>query len=140
MAPHMEYFERLDMWHSANSVCKQMHRLSLVLPRSERNWLCTSLRNASKLVPIKIAEGAAAESMEEYIVKLKDSYRLVIQLKAEIMIAGYLQYIEEGCKSAMETEIDSLLAALNKMIKSLEVSNSALHHEFAYGYSHVSRN
>ena len=129
-----ELYHDLEIWQRANSLCLKVFKLTNELPRSERSSLFLNIRNASEHIPLKIAIGAHTKHVNDYIGDLRDSYRLLVKLKTEILIARHLQYITASNLKHIDAEINELIRLLLAMVNDLEVKNNALHPAFAYWY------
>ena len=129
-----------ELWQRANSLCLKVFKLTNELPLRERSSLFSKIRNSSETIPLKIAYGSSSKKLKEYIDGLKESYRLLIRLKTEILITRHLQYISAFDLKAIDVDVNELMHMIHKMINSLETKNYALNHSFAYWFSPIQVN
>ena len=129
-----ELYLDTEIWQRANSLCLKVFKLTNDLPLRERSSLFSKIRNSSELIPLNIAYGSSSAKINEYIDGLKESYRLLIQLKTEILITRHLQYISAFDLKTIDVDVNELIHMILKMINILETSNGALNSSFAYWF------
>jgi len=129
-----EIYHDLEIWQRANSLCLKVFRLSNALPLRERLSLFSKIRNSSELIPLKIAYCSSSPYINEYIDGLKESYRLLVKLKTEILISRHLQYISTFDLKAVDVDVNDLIQMVLKMINNLEIKKHALNPSFAYWF------
>jgi four helix bundle protein len=112
----MRSHKDLDVWKEAMRLVKGVYRLSTLLPREEVYGLAAQMRRAAVSVPSNIAEGAARESLKEFIQFLYVSLGSLAELETQLILAKEIF----GCNtSSLEETIDRLRKMLIGLIKSL---------------------
>ncbi len=95
---------------------KGVYRLSATLPREETYGLVAQMRRAAISVPSNIAEGAARDSLREFVQFLYVSLGSLAELETQLILAKEIF----GCDtSSLEDTINRLRRMLIGLIKSL---------------------
>jgi len=71
-------------------------------------------------IPSSIAEGYGRKTTTDYIRMLDLLYGSVYELETQILLAGDLDFIEKGERSALKKSIAEIERMLKALIKSLE--------------------
>lgn len=110
--------ESLQVWSDSMDLVERVYELTNCFPNAEKFGLCIQMRRASVSVPSNIAEGAARDSLKEYIRFLVVARGSLTELETQLQIAKRLNYIEsyEICMALA----DRVFAKLSALIKSLK--------------------
>jgi four helix bundle protein len=112
----MRSHKDLDVWKEAMQLVKGVYRLSATLPREETYGLVAQMRRAAISVPSNIAEGAARDSLREFVQFLYVSLGSLAELETQLILAKEIF----GCDtSSLEDTINRLRRMLIGLIKSL---------------------
>jgi four helix bundle protein len=112
----MRSHKDLDVWKEAMRLVKGVYRLSTLLPREEVYGHAAQMHRAAVSVPSNIAEGAARDSLKEFIQFLYVSLGSLAELETQLILAKEIF----GCNtSSLEETIDRLRKMLIGLIKSL---------------------
>ena len=110
--------ESLQVWKDSMELVEQVYKVTARFPNAERFGLCIQMRRASVSVPSNIAEGAARDSLKEYIRFLVMARGSLTELETQIQIAMRLEYIESHDVCMALT--DRVFAKLSALINSLK--------------------
>jgi len=83
----------LDIWKLGIELVEQIYKITNSFPESERFGLISQMQRAAVSYPSNIAEGAARNSIKEYIRFLYISLGSLAELETQIIIAKRLEYI-----------------------------------------------
>jgi len=112
----MKSHKDLDVWKEAMQLVKEVYKLSAVLPREETYGLVVQMRRAAVSVPSNIAEGAARESLKEFVQFLYVSLGSLSELETQLILAKEIFACDT---SSLEETVERLRKMLIGLIKSL---------------------
>jgi four helix bundle protein len=104
MRPH----EKLEVWNRAVDFVVTLYKVTEAFPKEEKFGLISQIRRAAVSVPANIAEGAARESMKEFVHFLSNAQGSASELSTELLIAHRLGYLEESLYSETVAELDNV--------------------------------
>ena len=108
----------LEAWQQAMKLVKTIYAATTSFPKSELYGLTSQMRRAAVSIPSNIAEGAARESIAEFLKFLSYSRGSVAELETQILIAKDLGYLDD-CDALMN-QLDRVSAPLSGLIRSLK--------------------
>ncbi|MDP8268035.1 MAG: four helix bundle protein [Candidatus Tenebribacter davisii] len=85
----------LDIWKLGIELVEKIYKITNSFPESERFGLISQMQRASVSYPSNIAEGAARNSIKEYIRFIYISLGSLAELETQIIIAEKLGYIND---------------------------------------------
>ena len=88
--------KKLDIWKLGIELVEKIYNITNSFPESEKFGLISQMQRAAVSHPSNIAEGAARNSIKEYIRFFYISLGSLAELKTQIIIAERLGYIEES--------------------------------------------
>ena len=112
-------FQKLDVWHDARQLNRDIYRLSGAFPREEQFALTSQVRRAAVSILANIAEGSGRNSDRDYAHFLEQSYGSAMELASHLFLSHDLGYL--GSES-LEPALDQIektairIAALNRSL------------------------
>ena len=86
----------LDIWKLGIELVEKIYKITNSFPESEKFGLISQMQRAAVSYPSNIAEGAARNSIKEYIRFLYISLSSLAEIETQIIIAERLGYIEDS--------------------------------------------
>ena len=86
----------LDIWKLGIELVEKIYKITNSFPESEKFGLISQMQRSAVSHPSNIAEGAARNSIKEYIRFLYISLGSLAELETQIIIAERLGYIEDS--------------------------------------------
>lgn len=111
--------KQLDVWKEGVALATDIYRITETFPKSEVYALASQMRRAAVSVPSNIAEGAARHLQKEFSQFLSIAGGSISELDTQLEIALNSDYISKLQKKDLELKIDSILAKLAGLIKSV---------------------
>lgn len=111
-------FEKLQVWHKARTLVKEVYALIDKLPSNEKYGLCNQLSRAIISVPSNIAEGCGRPSLKERLHFYEIAYGSLMESYAQIVIAWDLGMVSESDFA----EIKPMFVEISRMISGLRKS------------------
>lgn len=111
-------FEKLQVWHKARTLVKEVYALIDKLPSNEKYGLCNQLSRAIISVPSNIAEGCGRPSLKERLHFYEIAYGSLMESYAQIVIACDLGMVSESDFA----EIKPMFVEISRMISGLRKS------------------
>ncbi len=108
----------LDVWKLSIQFVKEVYQLTVQFPSEEKFGLITQIRRAAISIPSNIAEGAARNSVKDYIRFLYISLGSLSELETQLIIAGELGYSTD-IKDMLD-KIETIRPKLLNLIKYLK--------------------
>jgi len=118
---------RLEAWKQAMSLVKTAYTQTTDLPKTELYGLTSQMRRAAVSIPSNIAEGAARETIPEFLRFLYIARGSLAELETQILIAHDLGYIDNA--ESLKAEIYQVSALLDGLIRSLKARNHRVKEE-----------
>ena len=85
----------LDIWKLGIELVEKIYKVTKKFPESERFGLISQMQRAAISYPSNIAEGAARNSIKEYIRFLYISLGSLAELETQVIIASRLEFMDE---------------------------------------------
>jgi four helix bundle protein len=113
--PHKD----LDVWKMSMELCRDVYKISKILPDEEKYGLTSQIKRAVISIPSNIAEGAARNSKKEFIQFLSIAQGSLAELETQLVLCcHYLDLIPEE----KLTDIFVKMERISKMITGLKKS------------------
>ena len=119
MSDKLRNHKDLDVWKKSMELTTRIYELTKLFPKDELYGITSQIRRASVSVPANISEGAARNSLKEFIQFLHISLGSLSELETEILIAkniGYMDNYDENIFNDI-TDIRKMLLGLISSIK-----------------------
>ncbi len=104
----LKNYKELNVWQKSYELCLKIYRITAKFPNEERYGLTSQIRRSAVSVPSNIAEGYGRKTTLDYIRMLYISYGSVCELETQILLAGYLGFIEKGELGTAKKTLESL--------------------------------
>ncbi|MES2766462.1 MAG: four helix bundle protein [Bacteroidota bacterium] len=88
----MRTHKDLDAWKISMTLVKEVYLLTSGFPKEEMYGLTSQIRRSAVSVPSNIAEGAARNSLKEFIQFLYIALGSLAELETQLIIANDLNY------------------------------------------------
>lgn len=108
----------LDVWKEAMALVKVMYELTADFPKQEAYGLVSQIRRSAVSIPSNIAEGAARNSIKEFIQSLYVSLGSLAELETQLLLASELGFVESDEVSESIERIRKMLLGLIKHLRS----------------------
>ncbi|MBQ2787518.1 MAG: four helix bundle protein [Bacteroidaceae bacterium] len=116
----MEFtFEKLEVWHKARILNKEIYILINELPNSERYALADQLRRASISIPSNIAEGSARSSEKEKVRFFEIAYGSLMEAYNQLLLASDLGYIDIQKVNTLKPKFEEIAKMISGLKRSL---------------------
>lgn len=116
----MEFgFEKLNVWHNARSLVKDVYNLISTFPKEERYGLSDQLRRASISIPSNIAEGSGRYSIKEKIHFTEIAYGSLMEVVCQIILSADIGLINNEQKKYILSKAEILVKQLSAYRRSL---------------------
>lgn len=112
-------FQKLDVWHDARSLNRDIYRMTVTLPPEELYGLTSQIRRAANSISANIAEGSGRNSDRDFARFLEQSYGSAMELASHLFLAHDLGYLAGNTLEASLVRIDKMairIAALNRSL------------------------
>ena len=116
----LKNYKDLKVWQKSYQLCLEIYRITAKFPKDERYGLTSQIRRAVVSIPSNIAEGYGRKTTLDYVRMLYISYGSVCELETQVLLAGDLNFIEQGEWGKLEKDIAEIERMLKALIKSLE--------------------
>ena len=111
----------LDIWKLGIELVEKIYKVTRKFPESERFGLISQLQRAAISYPSNVAEGAARNSVKEYIQFLYISLGSLSEIETQLIIAARLTFMNED---ELTEEIEILRRKHLNFIKYLKNKNT----------------
>lgn len=115
----MHYFNKLEVWQKARTLCKQIYVITRAFPSYEKYGLASQMRRSVISISSNIAEGAGRNTKNDFIHFLNISTGSAFELETQIYVSKDLEYITEEKESELIAEIQSIQKMLYRLIQSI---------------------
>lgn len=115
------YFEKLDVWHNARNLAKDIYTLSAEFPKEEKYGITSQIRRATLSISANIAEGMSRNTNKDKSRFLNQSFSSAIEVLNFLIIIKDLEFIKEEDYILLRQKIEKItnqLNALNNRLKS----------------------
>ena len=117
-------FEKLDVYHKARKLIKDIYLLQNEFPKEERYALGDQVRRAATSIAANLAEGSGRQSIREKIHFVEIAFGSMTEVFCELQTACDLGYIKEEQLDALRlqfTDVAKMLSGLrNTLNKKLD--------------------
>ena len=120
----LKNYKELKVWQRSYAVCIRLYQTTAKFPVEERFGLTSQLRRSAVSIPSNIAEGYGRRTTADYIRFLYIAYGSLCELETQIMLAGDLNYIEDGKLEGLKANLSEVERMLKALISSLENKHS----------------
>ena len=110
-------FEKLEVWHNARALVKQIYGITNKFPSEEKYGLSSQLRRAGISIASNLAEGSARQSLNDQARFTIMSYSSLMEVLNQLIIAEDLGYIEKKILEEIRPKIEEISNKLNKLSK-----------------------
>lgn len=117
-------FEKLEVWHEARTLNRQVYRLARKLPKEELFAMGSQLRRASLSVSSNIAEGSGRNSDKDFAHFLEQSYGSIMEVASLLYSAVDEKYLAESEVETVLDEFEKLAKRTASLNRSLTVDKS----------------
>lgn len=104
MRPH----RNLEAWKKAMDFVVDVYRATESFPIEEKFGLTSQIRRAAVSIPASIAEGAARQSLKEFVRFLSIAQGSASELETELVIGQRLGYINDNDVKEMSNALDAI--------------------------------
>lgn len=117
-------FEKLDVWHEARLLVKEIYQVAESFPKSEKYGLTNQIQRAYVSVVSNIAEGVSRFSPKEQIRFIEVAYGSLTEVYCQLMIAMDLDYINKNKLERLKPSILKISNQLNALKRSILKRNN----------------
>ena len=117
-------YRDLRVWQLAMDLAVDVYRATEQLPKHELYGLTAQMRRAAVSVPSNIAEGKGRHTDREYSASLYHARGSLLELETQVLLAGKLQYWDEGQTVRLLKGAAGVGSALTGLINSLRQSGA----------------
>jgi four helix bundle protein len=115
----MKTHRELDVWKDSITFVLSVYKTTSPFPREEMYGLTNQLRRAAVSVPANISEGAARNSLKDYIRFLHISFGSLSEAETLLIISKSLGYISISDFEDLQGKINKISSQISGLIKSL---------------------
>jgi four helix bundle protein len=112
------HFKDLLVWQKGMELAERVYRLTEKFPGEERFGLVSPMRRAAVSVPSNIAEGQARQGTKEFLQFISHAMGSLAELETQAALSERFG----RCTSADTSEIQRLIADLDRMLRALRRS------------------
>lgn len=118
-------FEKLNVWHAARTLARDVYALTRSFPKDELFGLTSQLRRAAVSVSTNIAEGVGRNSDADYAHFLEIAYGSAQETASLLYVSSDAGHVAEAERERLLQLIFELSNQLNALHRTLEVPRSA---------------
>ena len=111
--------KKLNAWKESLDLVVTIHRISGAFPRDEQYGLTSQMRRATLSVPCNIAEGAARQTIKEFINYLHMAQGSLSELDTQLEVAKCLGYLNEDSWRTVDHQIERIDKQVTGLIRHL---------------------
>ena len=116
-------FKDLVAYKESRALVKMIYGILYKFPKEEMYALSDQLRRAAVSVPSNIAEGMGRYSVKEQTHFLEIAFGSLLEISAQLDIAGDLGYVDTSEQEVIEKQVDRV-ASLISGLRNKRVENS----------------
>ena len=120
----LKNYKELKVWQKSYNLCLDVYRTTRIFPKEEMYGLTSQMRRSAVSVPSNIAEGYGRKTTADYIRFLYIAYGSLCELETQIMLAGDLNYLDDGKLEGLKASVSEVERMLKALINSLENKHS----------------
>jgi len=113
-------FENLEVWQDSRKLVQKIYILTNNFPAGERFGLTDQIRRAIVSISLNITEGSDRKSDIEFKRYLRMAITSAEEVVTGLYIALDLKYLKQNEFDIIYKDINSLVARINSLIKSLK--------------------
>jgi len=113
-------FENLEVWQESRKLVKEIYLLTNKFPAKEKFGLIDQIRRAMVSICLNIAEGPDRKSDIEFKRYLRMAITSAEEVVTGLYIALDLEYLKQNEFDKLYKDLNSLVARINSLIKSLK--------------------
>ena len=114
------YYRKLNVYHLAVRLVKEVYQLTNNFPLQEKNGLTNQIQRAAISIPSNIAEGMGRFSIKERMHFIEIAYGSLMEVMCQLEIAESLNYITLEQLKTLETLVSEAAKMLIGLRKNLE--------------------
>jgi len=111
----------LDVWKLSIKLVKEVYLMTKDFPKSELYGLANQMRRVSISIPCNIAEGAARNSLKEFVQFCYIALGSLFELETQIIISHELNYINSKIMNDKLIKVEEIRRKLLNFIKHLKL-------------------
>ena len=131
MMTHKYSFEKLEVWHLAKELIKDIYLVTKKFPSEERFGLVSQIQRAAVSVASTIAEGNSRISRKDQGHFSQIAYGSLMEVACQLLISNELGYIDDNDHDRLRKMIESISNKLNALRKyqmsTYQLNNSPSH-------------
>jgi four helix bundle protein len=108
--------KNLDAWKKSIDLVEKIYTMSALFPEEERYGLTSQIRRAAVSVPSNLAEGAARNSIKEFLNFISISLGSLAEVETQLIIAHRLKFCK-SIKSKQINEVRALIIGLRNYLR-----------------------
>jgi four helix bundle protein len=117
-------FEKLQVWHDARYLGRDIYRLTQSFPSAELYGLTSQMRRAVVSVAANIAEGSGRNSDRDFAHFLEQSYGSAMELASHLYLASDLGFLGKESLEALLACVESAAKRIAALNRSLNINES----------------
>jgi four helix bundle protein len=117
--------KNLDVWNRAMDLAVEVYSITSQFPKEELFGLVSQARRAAVSVPSNIAEGAARNSLKEYIQFLYVALESIAELEAQLLLAARLKLVPHIEALDRVERVRQMLLGLLRFLKRTSLAPNA---------------
>ena len=106
----------LEVWKRGVQLVTHIYALTQKFPKEEIYGITSQIRRAAVSIPSNIAEGAARQSIKEFIQFLYIALGSCMELETQLIISERLKYLSPTDKEETLLELTEIAKMLNGLI------------------------
>jgi four helix bundle protein len=103
----------LVAWQKAMDLVVAIYKETSRFPKHKLFGLAQQMRRSSVSIPSNIAEGQVRDSTRDFLLFLAIARGSLQELETQVLIAGRLEYLENGVLTSLTTAIVELAKIIN---------------------------
>ncbi|MCF8295976.1 MAG: four helix bundle protein [Saprospiraceae bacterium] len=111
------FHKDLDVWKNSIELVKSIYIITKNFPKEELYGLTSQIRRCAVSIPSNISEGAARNSVKDYIRFLYIAAGSLAELDTQLIISKELNYISKDKFDEFEVSLDSIAKMLQGVIR-----------------------
>lgn len=117
---HLYGFEKLEVWHNARSLAKNIYLITNKFPNSEKYGLSSQIQRAAVSVSSNIAEGTSRSSAKEQNRFVEIAYGSLMETLSQLYLAVDFEYITNEDIDNIRPLIETISFQLSRLKKSID--------------------
>src|SRR5699024_321064 len=116
--------KNLNVWQKGMDLVVAIYEATRHFPQQEMYGLTNQMRRAAVSIPSNIAEGAARQTIKEYIQYLYIALGSLKELETQLILTLRLEYVSEKEYNKLTESIDDIGKMLIGLIRHLKKKNN----------------